>query len=80
MLEGSTEGAAHELRTAVVSAARVRLRDLVGWLSRRPAVRGKDHDRWLPDAHPCYILTDEGWAVDHVTTKLLLSSLTARGA
>jgi hypothetical protein len=37
-------------------------------------------DRWLPDSQPCYVLTGEGWAVDHETTELLIRSLAARGA
>jgi len=52
----------------------------LGGSSDDPPHAAEIHDRWLPDAQPCYILTDEGWAVDHETTKLLLRSLTARGA
>jgi hypothetical protein len=45
-----------------------------------PPYAAEIHDRWLPDAQPCYVLTAEGWAVDQEVTELLLRSLTARGA
>jgi hypothetical protein len=38
------------------------------------------HDHWLPDAQPCYVLTADGWVVDHGATALLVLSLMARGA
>jgi hypothetical protein len=76
MLSGSTEGAAHGLQAAVVPPHVFGFANWLGGALDHPPY----HDRWLPDGQPCYVLTGEGWAVDHQTTELLLRSLTARGA
>lgn len=47
---------------------------LGGELSTPPNAAGI-HDRWLPDAQPCYVLTRRGWVVDHMATALLMRSL-----
>jgi hypothetical protein len=52
---------------------------LGGFLGAPPDT-AKIHDRWLPDAQPCYVLTAEGWTVDHEATGLLFRSLMVRGA
>jgi hypothetical protein len=45
-----------------------------------PPYAAEIHDRWLPDSQPCYVLTAEGWTVDHEATGLLFRSLMVRGA
>ena len=56
------------------------LRLWLGGVLDTPPDTAEIHDHWLPDAQPCYVLTAEGWAVDHGATAMLVLSLMARGA